>query len=40
MKEKEYVSPFMVVCTLDEHDVIATSGDNDVWWDEGWTNIY
>ena len=40
MKEKEYISPSMVVIDFDTRDIITTSGDNDTPWDGNWTNIY
>ncbi len=40
MKNKEYVSPQIRVCQLNEEDIITTSCDNDVPWDENWSNIY
>lgn len=40
MQSKEYVSPQLLIYSLDREDVITTSGDNDVSWDENWTNVY
>ena len=40
MNRKAYVSPYTVICILEKHDVITTSGDNDVPWDDNWTDIY